>query len=63
MSEQEKISEKILKKWTSLQKIIKEEITLEEVIVTRYKEDYEKFKKFYNDYYETKFILEQILKK
>ena len=54
MSEQEKISEKILKKWTSLQKIIKEEITLEEVIVTRYKEDYEKFKKFYNDYYETK---------
>ena len=54
MSEQEKISEKILKKWVSLQKIIKEEITLEEVIITRYKEDFEKFKNFYNDYFETK---------
>ena len=54
MSEQEKNSEKILKKWVSLQKIIKEEITLEEVIITRYKEDFEKFKNFYNDYFETK---------
>ena len=54
MSEQEKISEKILKKWVSLQKIIKEEITLEEVIITRYKEDFEKFKNSYDDYYETK---------
>ena len=54
MSEQEKISEKILKKWVSLQKIIKEEITIEEVIITRYKEDFEKFKNSYDDYYETK---------
>ena len=54
MSEQEKISEKILKKWVTLQKIIKEEITLEEVIITKYKEDFEKFKNFYNDYYSTK---------
>ena len=54
MSEQEKISEKILEKWVSLQKIIKEEITLEEVIITRYKEDFEKFKNFYNEYFETK---------
>ena len=54
MSEQEKISEKILKKWVSLQKIIKEEVTLEEVIITRYKEDFEKFKNSYDDYYETK---------
>ena len=54
MSEQEKISEKILKKWVSLQKIIKEEITLEEVIIARYKEDFVKFKKSYDDYYESK---------
>ena len=54
MSEQEKISEKILGKWVSLQKIIKEEITLEEMIITRYKEDFEKFKNFYNEYFESK---------
>ena len=54
MTEQEKKSEKILEKWVSLQKIIKEEITLEEVIIARYKEDFEKFKNSYDDYYEAK---------
>ena len=54
MSELEKRSDKILKKWVSLQKIIKEEITLEEMIITRYREDFEKFKNFYNDYFESK---------
>ena len=56
-SEKEMISEKIVQKWLSLQKIIKEEITLEDVIIHRYREDFDKLKSFYLNYHETKLKL------
>ena len=50
---QEKV-EKIIQKWLKLQKTIKEEITLEEVIIKQQKEDFDSLKSLFTQYYETK---------
>ena len=50
---QEKV-EKIIKKWLELQKTIKEEITLEEVIIKQQSDDFNYLKKLFTEYYETK---------
>ena len=60
ISEKEIIAEKIIQKWLFLQKIIKEEITLEDVIIHRYKEDFNKLQSFYIDYYNSKLKLRHI---
>ena len=46
--------EKIIQKWLSLQKIIKEEITLEEVILKQQDDDFDNLKDLFTQYYETK---------
>ena len=50
---QEKV-EKIIQKWLKLQKTIKEEITLEEVIIKQQNDDFAYLKKLFTEYYETK---------
>ena len=50
---QEKV-EKIIQKWLKLQKTIKEEITLEEVIIKQQKDDFDSLKSLFTQYYETK---------
>ena len=50
---QEKV-EKIIQKWLVLQKTIKEEITLEEVIIKQQKDDFDYLKDLFTQYYETK---------
>ena len=40
----EELSEKIIQKWLKLQKTIKEEITLEDVIINQQKSDYNHLK-------------------
>ena len=50
---QEKV-EKIIQKWQKLQKTIKEEITLEEVIIKQQKDDFDSLKSLFTQYYETK---------
>ena len=46
--------EKIIKQWLSLQKTIKEEITLEDVIIHQQSSDTEKLKQFFKTYYKYK---------
>ena len=50
----EELSEKIIQKWLKLQKIIKEEITLEDVIINQQKSDYNHLKDYFKDYYTAK---------
>ena len=50
---QEKV-EKIIQKWLKLQKTIKEEITLEEVIIKQQNDDFNYLKDLFTQYYETK---------
>ena len=50
---QEKV-EKIIQKWLMLQKTIKEEITLEEVIIKQQNDDFDYLKNLFTEYYETK---------
>ena len=50
---QEKV-EKVIQKWLKLQKIIKEEITLEEVIIKQQKDDFNYLKDLFYQYYEAK---------
>ena len=50
---QEKV-EKIIQKWLTLQKTIKEEITLEEVIIKQQNDDFDYLKNLFTQYYETK---------
>ena len=50
---QEKV-ERIIKKWLELQKTIKEEITLEEVIIKQQNDDFDNLKNLFTQYYETK---------
>ena len=50
---QEKV-EKIIKKWLELQKTIKEEITLEDVIIKQQSDDFNYLKNLFTDYYKTK---------
>ena len=52
---QEKV-EKIIQKWLLLQKTIKEEITLEEVIIKQQKDDFDYLKNLFTQYYETKIL-------
>ena len=47
----EELSEKIVQKWLQLQKTIKEEITLEDVIINQQKSDYNHLKDYFKDYY------------
>ena len=50
---QEKV-EKTIQKWLELQKTIKEEITLEEVIIKQQNDDFDYLKNIFTEYYETK---------
>ena len=50
---QEKV-EKIIQKWLMLQKTIKEEITLEEVIIKQQNDDFDYLKNLFTEYYELK---------
>ena len=56
ISEEQKqnLVEKIINKWLNLQKIIKEEITLEEVIIKQQQDDTDNLKSFFTKYYQTK---------
>ena len=47
----EEISEKVIQKWLALQKTIKEEITLEDVIISQQKSDFNHLKIYFKDYY------------
>ena len=46
--------EKVIQKWLKLQKTIKEEITLEEVIIKQQNDDFDYLKSLFTQYYETK---------
>ena len=46
--------EKIIQKWLILQKTIKEEITLEEVIIKQQNDDFDYLKDLFTQYYEKK---------
>ena len=50
----EEMSEKIIQKWLILQKTIKEEITLEDVIISQLKTDFSNLKKYFKEYYTAK---------
>ena len=52
--QKQKLVEKIINKWLNLQKIIKEEITLEEVIIKQQQDDTDNLKSFFTKYYQTK---------
>ena len=56
MNESEKTSntEKIIQKWSKLQKIIKEGVILKKVIIEQQKIDFDKLKKNFIDYYDIK---------
>ena len=53
-SEKEKNVESIIQKWLKLQKTIKEEITLEDVIIRHQSDDFFKLKDYFKKYYTTK---------
>ena len=53
-TKKEELSEKIIQKWLKLQKTIKEEITLEDVIINQQKSDYNHLKDYFKEYYSTK---------
>jgi hypothetical protein len=50
----EQLSEKIIQKWLILQKTIKEEITLEDVITSQQKNDFNNLKNYFKEYYTAK---------
>ena len=52
--QKQKLVEKIINKWLNLQKTIKEEITLEEVIIKQQQDDTNNLKSFFVKYYQTK---------
>ena len=52
--EKQKCVEQIIKKWLNLQKTIKEEITLEDVIIKQQENDRENLKSFFRKYYDLK---------
>ena len=53
-SEKEKNVELIIQKWLKLQKTIKEEITLEDVIIRHQKDEFDQLKDYFKKYYYTK---------
>ena len=52
--EEQKLVEKIINKWLNLQKTIKEEITLEDVIIKQQEDDINNLKSFYTKYFQNK---------
>ena len=50
----EEMAEKITQKWLTLQKTIKEEITLEDVIISQQKNDFNHLKDYFKEYYNAK---------
>ena len=50
----EELAEHIIKKWLTLQKTIKEEITLEDVIISQQKSDFNHLKDYFKEYYTAK---------
>jgi hypothetical protein len=50
--QKQKLVEKIINKWLNLQKIIKEEITLEDVIIKQQEDDTDNLKSFFVKYYQ-----------
>ena len=52
--QKEELAEKILKKWLALQKTIKEEVTLEDVIISQQKNDFNHLKEYFKEYYTAK---------
>ena len=50
----EEMAEKIIQKWLKLQKTIKEEITLEDVIISQQKNDFNILKNYFKEYYTAK---------
>ena len=53
--------DKIIEKWFLLQKAIKEELTLEEVISKQQNNDFEQLKKYFKEYYKNKIEIRKIL--
>jgi len=53
-SKKEELAEKIIQKWFTLQKTIKEEITLEDVIISQQKSDFNLLKAYFKEYYTAK---------
>jgi len=53
----EEMSEKIIQKWLILQKTIKEEITLEDVIISQLKTDFSNLKNYFKEYYLAKLYI------
>ena len=53
-SKKEELAEKIIQKWLTLQKTIKEEITLEDVIISQQKSDFNLLKDYFKEYYTAK---------
>ena len=49
-----KMTEDTLQKWLLLQKTVKEEITLEDIILNQQKEDFTKLKKYFKQFYDLK---------
>ena len=54
INEEQNLVEKIVSKWLNLQKTIKEEITLEEVITKQQQDDINNLKSLFIKYYQTK---------
>ena len=52
--EKKKLIEEIIQKWLLLQKTVKEEITLEEIILNQQQDDFNKLRKFFKEFYELK---------
>ena len=50
----EELAENVIKKWLTLQKTIKEEITLEDVIISQQKSDFNHLKSYFKEYYTAK---------
>ena len=63
MSEEQKqnLVDKTINKWLNLQKTIKEEITLEDVIIKQQQDDMENLKSFFLKYYQAKLNIREKL--
>ena len=51
---EKKLVEDTIQKWLLLQKTVKEEITLEEIILKQQQDDFNKLRTYYKDFYELK---------
>ena len=54
ITEKKKLMEETIQKWLILQKTVKEEITLEEIILKQQEDDFNKLKTYFQDFYELK---------